>query len=360
MKVLIYPQSINPYHELLYGPMRAAHPEDDFTYLSASPRNVVLFPLVLAAKRLRGYRIFHLHWHTFYLDATYHIPGRKLISFANTLLCLGMIKLLGYKLVWTVHNVLPHEPQTSSDRFITRFTARIASQTIVHSAHTIEEMQEQGATTGKTVIIPHGNYDGVYPRSLSREQARAKLGIKPHEKVVLFFGNLRPHKGVEDLLAAYTTLAAKNTRLVIAGACRDASLGKIIADAARKNKHILYAQGNVADGDVAMYFDASDVACMPFQSVTTSGSIILATTFGKPIVTPRLGAIKEIPAGAGVLYNPRRDALSHALQTALASGADLSAMAKASRAYADTLGWDAIARKTYAVFRKSLTRTAAH
>ncbi|HSW99053.1 MAG TPA: glycosyltransferase [Candidatus Saccharimonadales bacterium] len=359
MRVLIYPKSINPYHELLYSPIRAAHPADKFTYLAASPRNLLFFPLAIAVKRLQGYRVFHLHWHTFYLDAKYGVPGRKFISLINTLICLGSIKLLGYKLVWTVHNVLPHEPQTSNDRVVTRLTARAASALIVHSAHTIAELHEQGADTSKAVIIPHGNYDGIYPRSLSRAQARAKLGIKPHEKVVLFFGNLRPHKGVEDLLAAYTKLAAqdayKNTRLVIAGACRDASLGKIIADTARKSKHILYREGNVADEDVAMYFDASDIACLPFQSVTTSGSIILAATFGMPLVTPRLGAIKEIPAGAGVLYDPsEKDALQRALQKTFTTDASLPKMAKASRGYADSLAWENIARKTYAVLRKTL------
>jgi glycosyltransferase involved in cell wall biosynthesis len=356
MKVLIYPKSINPYHELLFSPLRAAHPEDEFMYLAASPINLVLFPLAIAVKRLQGYRVFHLHWHTFYLDAKYGIPGRKFISLVNTVVALSAIKLLGYKLVWTVHNVLPHEPQTSNDAFITRLTARLASATIVHSPHTIEEMQHEGADTSKAVIIPHGNYDGMYPVSLSRAEARKKLGLKPGEKVVLFFGNLRPHKGVEDLLAAFEKLGTTDTRLVIAGACRDAALGKTIAAAARKNKHILYAEGNVADEDVAMYFDVADIACMPFQAVTTSGSIILATTFAKPIVTPRLGAIKEIPQGAGVLYDPtQKDALLHALQTALASGAGLEAMSKISRGYADTLNWDAIAAKTYAIFRKILT-----
>jgi hypothetical protein len=186
MKVLIYPKSINPYHELLFSPLRAAHPEDEFTYLAASPLNLVLFPLAVAVKRLQGYRVFHLHWHTFYLDAKYGIPGRKFISLVNTVVALSAVKLLGYKLVWTVHNVLPHEPQTSNDAFITRFTARIASATIVHSQHTIDEMKQVGASTGKAVIIPHGNYDGMYPAHLTRAEARKKLGLGSGEKVVLF------------------------------------------------------------------------------------------------------------------------------------------------------------------------------
>lgn len=358
MKVLIYPKSINPYHELLYSPLRAAHgvdvPQDKYTYLAASPLNLIFFPLAIAVKRLQGYRVLHLHWHTFYLDAKYGIPGRKFISLVNTLASLTAIRLLGYKLVWTVHNVLPHEPQTSNDAFITRYTAKLASALIAHSTHTIDQLQEIGADTKKAVIIPHGNYDGMYPVSLSRAEARRRLGIAPKDTAVLFFGNLRPHKGVEELLDAFVRLNMPNAKLIIAGACRDAELGKHIAGFVKTQPTILYREGNVADEDVAMYFDAADVACMPFKAVTTSGSIILAATFGKPLVTPRLGAIKDMPKEVGVLYNPDEpDALLHALQKVLQNGAARGSMARAARAYAATLSWKSIAAKTYDVYRRS-------
>jgi beta-1,4-mannosyltransferase len=352
MKVLIYPKSYNPYHELLYKPMRGVHAKDTFTYLPMTPRNVALFPFVLAAKRLQGYSVFHLHWHTFYLDKKYSIPFAKQISLVNTFLSLTAIKLLGYKLIWTVHNTTPHEQQTSNDAFIARYTAKLASKLIVHSTHTITELKAIKASTSKAVVIPHGNYEGVYPNTTSRDEARKKLAIAPHDRAILFFGHIRPYKGVEELIEAFNKLDEKNIRLIIAGNCQDTQLAKHIAEAAIKNPDITFHNGNVADEEVGMYYDAADVACAPFKTVTTSGSVLLAATFGKPIVTPNLGAIRDIPQEVGALYDPsKKDALLSALKTVLSSDTKRTAMAKASAAFAKTLNWDKISAKTYKLYK---------
>jgi hypothetical protein len=81
MKVLIFPKSTNPYLELLYGEMRRSYPADTFAYFDASPRHMLLFPLFAAAKRLQGYRVFHLHWPLFYISPGRKIPFGKLLSF---------------------------------------------------------------------------------------------------------------------------------------------------------------------------------------------------------------------------------------------------------------------------------------
>jgi len=352
MKVLIYPKSHNPYHELLYKPMRDGHTQDTFSYLPMTPLNVALFPFVLAAKRLQGYSAFHLHWHTFYLDKKYGIPFAKQISLVNTFVSLTAIKALGYKLVWTVHNTTPHEQQTSNDAFITRYTAKLASKLIVHSTHTITELKALKADTSKAVVIPHGNYEGVYPRTMNRDEARKQLAIAPHDRAILFFGNIRPYKGVEDLIEAFNKLDEKNIRLIIAGKCLDAQLVKDIQDAVASNPDITFINGNVPDEDVAMYYDAADVTCMPYKAVTTSGTVLLAATFGKPIVTPNLGAIRDIPEAVGVLYDPsKKDALLSALKTVLSSDTKRSAMAKASAAFSKTLSWDKISTETHKLYR---------
>jgi glycosyltransferase involved in cell wall biosynthesis len=354
MKVLVYPKAKhNPYHSLLYGELERAHSADRFSYVTVSARTVVLFPLIMLARRLQGYRVFHLHWHAFYLSPKYGLPFTKTISLLNTVWSLTVLKLLGYKLIWTVHNVLPHEPETSNDRFVARYTARLASRLIIHSKQAEAELAALGIDTRKATVIPHGNYDGLYGKTPTRETARKQLNIKPHETVMLFFGNIRPYKGVEDeLLPAFVRLHDKNTRLIIAGRCQDAALAKTISRFAKQHATITFYNGAVPEALVPLYFRAADVACMPFKAITTSGSVILATTFGKPIVAPRLGALKDIPREAGVLYDPaKKDALLHALQKVTSDAGARSAMSQASRAYADTLAWDKLAAKTYAVYR---------
>ena len=352
MKVLIYPKSVNPYLEMLYAPMRRAFPDDTFEYLAVSPLTVMCFPLVAAWKRLQGYKVFHLHWHAFYLDAKYGIPDHRLISFVNTLVCLTALKVLGYKLVWTVHNVLPHEPKTSNDRLVTRYTARLAARLIVHSKQAIEELREVGAATDKATVIPHGNYAGVYPNNTTRTAARKRLGVAADEQAILFFGAIRPYKGVEDLLAAFAMMAGKKTRLIIAGRCLDDKLGEAIVSAAKKDSRIIYRQGSIPNEDVASYFLAADVVCLPFTAVTTSGVVLLALTFGKPLVVPRIGAIRDLPDSVGILYDPsEKDALPKALKRIVANPAKQAVMARASARYAHELDWPPLAEKTYQLYR---------
>jgi glycosyltransferase involved in cell wall biosynthesis len=358
MKILIYPKArSNPYHELLYGELKAAHPEAKFTYISAGIATAIL-PFMLLFRRLQGYDIFHLHWHGFYAPFETRLPSRGYISLWNTLWSLHLIKWLGFKLVWTVHNVLPHVSQTRDDARVVRVTANLAEALIIHSSHTADQLRGLGADISRATVIPHGNYDGVYPVTLDRDEARARLGIQPEEAAILFFGNIRPYKGIEDgLLPAFEHLDAttKNLRLIIAGKCYNAGLQKTIAAFVQKHPNVMFPNIVVPDEDVAAYFEAADVVCLPFKAITTSGSIILAATFGKPLVAPRMGAIKDIPTEVGVLYDPAtNDALLHALEKALASKAALASMGKTSRAYADTLAWSKLAAKTYTVYQGSL------
>ncbi|MEK7153213.1 MAG: glycosyltransferase family 4 protein, partial [Patescibacteria group bacterium] len=306
----------------------------------------------VAVKRLQGYKVFHLHWHAFHLDKKYNVPFTPHISLLNTIVSLTALKILGYKLIWTVHNVLPHEPQTANDKFVTRYTAKLASHIIVHSSETLKQLKAIGADTSKAVVNPHGNYAGMYPVTVSRDEARRRLGIAPQDRALLFFGNIRPYKGVEQLLEAFEQLHEKNVRLVIAGKCLDTQLANTIRDAAQKDPDITFHNGNVPDEDVATYFQAADAACMPFTNVTTSGSVLLAATFGKPIVTPYMGAIKDMPKAVGVLYDPgTKDALLNALRIILADDTKLAGMAKASAAFSKTLDWDKISAKTYELYR---------
>ncbi|HSW99417.1 MAG TPA: glycosyltransferase [Patescibacteria group bacterium] len=353
MKILIYPRAQNnPYHDLLYGELQSAHPYDTLTYVPVSATTLIFFPIVMFAKRLQGYSTFHLHWHAFYLNPSYRIPGSKVISLLNTLWSLAILKLLGYKIIWTVHNVLPHEPQTSNDRLVTRFTAHAASRLIVHSTQAIEELREANIDASKATIIPHGNYDGAHPTTLTRAQARKRLHAQPNETLILFFGNIRPYKGIEDkLLPAFAQLDTTNVRLIVAGRCHDPALKRAIGRFAQKYPNVNFIEGSVADEDVSMYFDAADIVCLPFKAMTTSGSVILAATYGKPIVTPYIGSSKDLPKDLGVLYNPdEKNALLHALQTVLSEKQRLPKMATAARAYADTLAWSKLAAKTYAVW----------
>ena len=100
---------------------------------------------------------------------------------------------------------------------------------------------------------------------------------------------------------------------------------------------------------------AADVLAAPFTSILTSGSVIAALSFGVPVIAPMLGCLPElISPAAGILYQPDDPA---GLDNALADikRMNLTDMQSAARQIADGLDWDAIGRKTAAVYETCLT-----
>ncbi len=355
MKVLVYPHySANPYQQSLYEAL--ARQGNEIKYIESSRLNLTMFPAILFAERCHGYKIFHLHWPNFY--TTFPKPIAKQLSFLLTLLSLIWLRVFNFKVVWTIHNVLPHETQTSDDIKIAQYLSQRADAKIVHSHFTVNEMKKLKLNVGQVTIIPHGNYIGVYPEKITRKKARQRLGIDKDEIVILFFGMIRTYKGVDDLISSFTRLNKRKVRLVIAGKCIDEALKqKIIVG--QRDHSIDFYEGHVADNDVAMYFKACDVVCLPFKSITTSGSALLALSFGKPIIAPRSGALHDIPNSVGYLYDPEEPyALSKSLARAIEEKAKLKKKGESALEYAKTLNWDDIAEKTYKVYQEVLGRPA--
>ena len=351
MRILVYPKDGNPYQSLLYGAMKLQHAAV-VRYCYVFPIIGVLPFLVYALwERVRGTKLAHIHWPAFRVlqPFPFHLQFSSWLFKAS----LWWLQLLGYKIVWTVHNVLPHEPQNTDDLTAARLMSQRSSAKIVHSSYTIQQMNEQGIDTTNMAVIPHGNYDGVYPEGVGRDAARQKFGIADDEFVILFFGNIRPYKGIEALLDAFDTAQLPRTRLIIAGNCTDDAL-RMQLEAAAQHPTIDFYNAYTPESEVEDFFTASDVVCLPFRAITTSGSVLLALGFGKPIIAPRMGALQDLPTNVGYLYdatNPQALAESlHAARTAT----DLAAKAIAARSYADSLSWDGIATSTYELYETVL------
>jgi len=358
MKILVFPKDPNPYQDLLYSNLENGYADIQVKYLTGPTNhqtiNLVLLPIVLIIYRLRGFKIFHIHWTYFFRIPKFDFDFLKIIMMYYCVITMIFIKFLGYKLVWTNHETISHEALTSNDinrsRKISRKLSQISDAKIVHSQLVITEMEESKLDLKNIFIIPHGNYNNVYPDTMSRRQARAKLHIKSNEILVLFFGIIKPYKGVDDLIETYNKLISKNVRLVIAGKCINPTLNRIIMNLNETIKFDFYNE-HVSNDDVAKYFKASDIVCLPFKEITTSGSALLALSFGKPIIAPKIGALTDLPNNIGFLYDPTdKNALLNSLTEAVSSK-QLAEMSKAAALYAESLSWDKIAEKTYEVYQ---------
>ena len=352
MKVLIYPRGENPYQELLYAPLRTSYPESLFLYINANRLNFLLLPLIFLVRRIQGYRILHLHWANFSISAP--IPFKNKLSYWYGILCISSLRILGYKIIWTIHNVVPHESQRDDHLKLVQYISRVAKAKIVHSAFTLEDMTKHGFNTSSAIVIPIGNYIGVYPEKVTRKQARCSLNANNRELVVLFFGLIRPYKGVDNLVNIFEKLSKMNIKLIIAGKCFNRILYEKIIDAQAKC-NIDFYNGHVPDQDVATYFEAADIVCLPFKTITTSSSAMLALSFGKPVIAPRAGALKDLPNNVGYLYDPKNPhGLEQSLRLAISKKSQLSRLGSNAMTYANTLSWDKISEKTYNLYKDVL------
>lgn len=302
--------------------------------------------------------VVHLHW-----IGQFNSWGMGLVRAAMFILRLCLLRLTGIPLIWTVHNLLPHESRCRRlDWSVGWLTARLARRLIVHSATSrAEVVKAWGLRPSKPIhVVPHPNYIGCYANTVTREQARERLGISPSKIVLLFVGYVRPYKGVLELIESFKSLNDASTFLLIAGKPLDDSFARVVSEAGAGNDNIGFHAGFVEDDEVQVYMNAADVVVLPYRRTLSSGAVMLAMSFGKPCAAPALPGIADLlDASTAFLYDPdREDGLTDALKQACEDRHRLAEMGRRNRERAEGYSWEAAARATAEVYRQSCTETA--
>lgn len=268
---------------------------------------------------------------------------------------LALLRGLGVKLVWTVHDAINHERRRPRmDRLSRLVTARLAHSLIVHCDAARHEVAGAiGIDPGRINVVPHGHYQDCYPGyGGDARTARAALALPDEPLMILFLGNLRRHKGLEPLLDAFGEIDRPGTLLVVAGEPFDAEMAAALEARAFGRNDVLLRFGTVPDAQIAVYLQAADVVVCPFTSSLTSGSLALALSFGRPVIAPRLGCAAEMVAEAGgFMYDANAPhGLLSALRAAVDARGRFAAMGAANQARMQQCDWATIARLTLAVY----------
>jgi glycosyltransferase involved in cell wall biosynthesis len=235
-------------------------------------------------------RIFHILW------------NNKCEFFDRTLLIV-LYRLTRKRVALTVHNVNAAK-RDGNDGALNRLTLwvqyRLVDHLFVHTAKMKRELSDDfGVSSRRVTVIPFGINNTVPNTNLSREDARVKLGLDPSFKVLLFFGNIAPYKGLEYLVEALSSVVGKTPEchLVIAGRpkgpakywptiqerIRTLAIGRWIT------QHIEY----IADDHTEVYFKAADIVVLPYTQVFQSGVLFLGYNFGLPAIATDVGSLAE-------------------------------------------------------------------
>ncbi len=304
---------------------------------------------IWAGLTARG-EVVHAQWWSYALAPVYAVV-------------LGVARLRGKRIVMTAHNIEPHEGGFGR-RLANRAVFRFADRYIVHSEANKTTLQRMLRCDAALIhVLPHGVLET--PRTgMSRRAARELLRIPPTAHVALCFGNIRPYKGVDVLLRAFAEVAKHDpdALLFIAGqpwgdwAPYDHLIRELgLTDRVRTRLEY------IPTADIEPLFVAADVVVLPYTHFDAqSGVGTRALPFGRPLIVTNTGGLPDlvldeeavVPAG-----DPQ--ALARAITRVLGDDALRDRMAVDSLALAASLGWDAIAERTAAIYADVLGRTPA-
>jgi glycosyltransferase involved in cell wall biosynthesis len=265
------------------------------------------------------------------------------------------MRILGMKLAWTAHNVLPHDQVFADDVAARRLLVRHCDVVFSHSEWALASLTALGARPARAAVIRHPAF-GQPP---SREPLRPGAGDGHTE--FLFFGKIFEYKGVEELLEAFAELPdSVPARVTVAGECDDPRLRARLEELAKRcGARVALRVGHVADHEIPGLMGSAHVVVLPFRRVTTSGSTMLALGYGKPVITPALPALSDLPSDAVFRYDGSIAGLSKVLQAV--TGVDretLGRMGRAATEYAAGATWTQLAETTAAEFRRLLAEPA--
>lgn len=303
--------------------------------------------------------LLHFHWPSLEYAPAGGPP--RIAALARFIAKLWQARLSGYKIVWTLHNLYPHERGGALVDWLCRMG-------VVHSVDLIlitfpdaaNDLRAQFGRRRGVHVIPHGNYAPVYPHIPTQREARRALGLEDDAYIYLLFGQIRPYKGADIAIDALRRLDAPDARLYVVGQQREHDHARDLEEAARRDAraHILISRDSVPDEQAALWLAAANCVVAPYREIYTSGVLYLAATFGKPLIAPRLGIFRSMTDLPFVsLYEPDTGADGLARAMASIRRKDPATLHAATSKFNEQHDWRKIAARLADILDKQVWRT---
>ena len=240
---------------------------------------------VTAYRTLRNAEVIILEWWT--------------SSVAHMYFALGLLNRGKVPVVIEFHEVVdPLEQSILPIRYYSRVMGRLirrqAIRYVVHSEADNGLIQDQfGIARDLICVIPIGLFD--HHTLIEKNKAREALGFR-EKNIILFFGLLRPYKGVKYLIKAFESLPEtirQESRLVVAGEAWEDKYSVKMAKNSPYATKITVIDRYLEDREISLLFSASDLLVIPYTRASQSGVAHIAMSFGIPIVASEVGGLVE-------------------------------------------------------------------
>jgi glycosyltransferase involved in cell wall biosynthesis len=252
--------------------------------------------------------------------------------------------------VLTAHDILPREPRPGT-LSASKALANSMDAVIAHSAHGARRLCEELEVAPERVnVIYHGAFDYLTRLDTRPLSAEFEAVRRP---VILFFGLVRPYKGVDVLLRAFQSL--EGAELWIVGMPK-MPLGELHELASKASGTVRFVSHFVAEDQIPAYFRRADIVVLPYKEIDQSGVLYTALAFGKAMILSDVGGFTELANthGAARLVAPQDpEGLAGVLTELLENPRARSDLSSAAlQAAQGPYSWDRIAEQTASLYQR--------
>ncbi|HFE52933.1 MAG TPA: glycosyltransferase [Bacteroidetes bacterium] len=196
------------------------------------------------------------------------------------------------RVIWICHNITPHERQPAGS-LLTRYGLASADAFVVMSRPVQEDLLRLRPDATHR-LVPHPAYEPV--GSVPKREARRRLGLDPEAPVLLFFGYVRPYKGLKILLQALREARREvPVQLVVAGEFYEplSTYEQQVRELGLEGA-VQFHNRYVPNEEVPVFFAAADAVVLPYLTATQSGIVPMAYAYGVPVITTSVGGLPEV------------------------------------------------------------------
>lgn len=244
--------------------------------------------------------IIHLQWLKFYFVDGVIIPW--------------YCKKIGYRIAYTVHDVIPHDKDTLVNRLLFKKIYSLHQRLVVHTEFIKNRLiNEFHVPAHKIRVIKHGVYQISDNQIIDRNIAKQKTGIDKENLILLFFGYITYYKGLDLLLKVFNQLSSTKLKLIIAGEVKDSYVNEVNLLKNKYFENIIYKTKYISDGEMNDLFNAADLVVLPYREASQSGVLFMSYAYGVPVLAPKLGGFPYdiVENQTGILFEPNNEQSFH-------------------------------------------------
>ena len=260
--------------------------------------------------------ILHYHWLEFQ-------DFKSLAAIKYKLLCIALFKLFGGKLVWTIHNLTPHNKKwLRVNKWVQRWMAKRSDEILAHTP-TAKKLAAQYLNIPESDIsvFPHPPFP---THKIKREKALQALStefdVSFDSSVTQFLtvGTVSAYKQIPLIVEALQSCSGK-WQLIIAGFVKKGQHQEHhrILNLVHKENRIIYLPRFIEEHQYPLLLSAADVCVFNFDAILYSGGVEMARSYDKPIIAPELGGLADLKDDSHVKLFRNQKEFKNLLQEAM-------------------------------------------